>query len=761
MLDSGAPLPRDTVETKKRVPSPIKEPELESAPSASVQELSTAANGEAAKEQSPVPVETSGEQPPTGSNVEIEVDAEGPKANAEEMKGNVGETKDDVESTIIPATPKTQTPAESKEGAGTGLADFARTSDEEDENVVFTQDYLDERKLAFEKELQALRTEMPPPPLEDRNLVSLMMRIQLLGVLAKEEPPGLTWAESIATMAETHASKDEEEHVGLPDGVEFKGRERTPEEKIPDESRPIPITVTVEELPFLNSGPPTPISDMEVYRENTLSFDRIKDVFRRELSFRRQSTKKKNDTLRNEYLSYYKPWRLDVWELDRQKGKVASPSGPATPPGSNSTPTPTPITDGRRYKGNSELDFQLALKASEISAQEELERRRENMATAYPDLAREASIPDMLEIEQKNALVHKNFNNSVDPAKAKDVFGFIPPPDDFSAEEHSKFTDAFMAYPKKWWKIAEALPGRDFHQCIMHYYMTKEEIKYKAKLNKRWSRRGRSRRSARPKSDALMVNLGIKSDGDDEPPAVTDTGRPRRAAAPTFGESSMEVEHQHPHTTATAAPAAAGRRGNAAKESENGEKATSRRPRTGPGSRGGRRGRGLAPPASPNQQLQQQSQQQKPSSRRPVSNASNLAKTETEAMSAALARAIEEESHEGNIPSSCARSGRARAREGNMSYLESADAESGAAVSAGRQPVEAAYGSLQPTSYWSVPEQRDFPILLGHFGRDFEGISNYMKTKTAVMVSLFLLSFLFFFLAMLTGLGEKLFSKAS
>lgn len=96
-----------------------------------------------------------------------------------------------------------------------------------------------------------------------------------------------------------------------------------------------------------------------------------------------------------------------------------------------------------------------------------------------------------------------------------------------------------------------------------------------------------------------------------------------------------------------------------------------------------------------------------------------------------------------------------------MSYLESADAESGAAVSAGRQPVEAAYGSLQPTSYWSVPEQRDFPILLGHFGRDFEGISNYMKTKTAVMVSLFLLSFLFFFLAMLTGLGEKLFSKAS
>jgi hypothetical protein len=51
------------------------------------------------------------------------------------------------------------------------------------------------------------------------------------------------------------------------------------------------------------------------------------------------------------------------------------------------------------------------------------------------------------------------------------------------------------------------------------------------------------------------------------------------------------------------------------------------------------------------------------------------------------------------------------------------------------KPSETGYGSLQPTSYWSVPEQRDFPRLLAHFGRDFEGISNFMKTKTTVMVS--------------------------
>lgn len=49
---------------------------------------------------------------------------------------------------------------------------------------------------------------------------------------------------------------------------------------------------------------------------------------------------------------------------------------------------------------------------------------------------------------------------------------------------------------------------------------------------------------------------------------------------------------------------------------------------------------------------------------------------------------------------------------------------------------EMGYGSMQPTSYWSVPEVRDFPVLLAHFGRDFEGISSFMKTKTPIMVSL-------------------------
>ncbi|KAB8264632.1 hypothetical protein BDV32DRAFT_117323 [Aspergillus pseudonomiae] len=76
-----------------------------------------------------------------------------------------------------------------------------------------------------------------------------------------------------------------------------------------------------------------------------------------------------------------------------------------------------------------------------------------------------------------------------------------------------------------------------------------------------------------------------------------------------------------------------------------------------------------------------------------------------------------------------ARSGRGRQKEGVLVF-ESTEQET---PTTSRQS-EVGYGSLQPTSYWSVPEQRDFPQLLAHFGRDFEGISNFMKTKTTVMV---------------------------
>lgn len=480
------------------------------------------------------------------------------------------------------------------------IPDFSRTSDEdEDENVVFTQEYLEERKRTFEKDMRALRAELPPPPLEDPNIVALLMRIQLLGAIANDVTPER--APNPPLPANKMEAEDREEVVIPPEvKLDKDAEDQESSAKMVLDSLPPADAVTIESLPFLNSGPPTPLSDLDIYQENAAAHQSIKEVFRGEMMKRRKEIARKNLALQHDYVDLYKEWRLRVHELDRSKEKNSLTPGPVSPPG---TAIATPTTaEGRRYKGNSELDFQNALRASEISAQEELERRRGNKATAQPDLSREAVIPDMLELDEAKARVYKDTNNIIDPDKAMDVFGFIPPPNDFSPEEHEIFTDAFMAHPKKWGKIAESLPGRDFRQCIIHYYLTKEEIKYKAKLNKRWSRRGRARRSARPKSNALMADLGVVKpdyEGEEEPAPVTDTGRPRRAAAPTFGDSSADTEHT-----------SNGRRG--AKDGDQPEKPASRRGRTGAGSRGGRRGK-----VAQQQQQQQQQQQLQPQQSQP------------------------------------------------------------------------------------------------------------------------------------------------
>ncbi|CEN60660.1 Putative MYB family transcription factor [Aspergillus calidoustus] len=620
------------------------------------------------------------------------------------------------------------------------IPDFERSDEDEDENV-FSQEFLEKRKQDFEKDMKALRADMPPPPLEDPNIVSLLMRIQLLGMIANETQPEKVRTptppvESILSTEEAPAPSHDEE-------VDNKTEEQEPPTEVVLNS--LPGAISVEGLPFFHSGPPTPMSDLDVFQDNIATHERIKTILRGELMDQRKAIAKKNAELRQDWLAYYKRWRLSVWELDRAKEKTTVTPGLTPPPPPPPVVTPTPVLDtreGRRYKGNSELDFQMALRASEISAQEELARRRENKATAQPDLTREAVIPDMLEPREAKATIYKDTNNIVETSQAMEVFGFLPPPNDFTAEEHEKFTNAFMSYPKKWGKIAESLPGRDFKQCIVHYYLTKEEIKYKAKLNKRWSRRGRARRSARPKSNALMADLGVVKpdyDGEEEPTPVTDTGRPRRAAAPTFGDSSADTEQS-----------ANGRRGNAAKDGEQGEKPSGRRgARSGTGTRGGRRGKAIQqqqqqlPPPQPSSLTPQPEQPTPvaavPAVTTPIASVPPVPEPALQNISlepvldpgiAILKEQAERDQVDGPSRS---KPGRGRQREGIYAF-ESTEAESATATpipGAARQDM---YNSPQTTSYWSVPEQRDFPLLLAHFGRDFESISNFMKTKSTQMV---------------------------
>lgn len=653
----------------------------------------------------------------TESDVREKEEQEQEQEQQEEQEKEKEKRKKDVEDAVAEGE-KSQAAEEQQAPL---IPDFTRSSDEDEDENVFTEEYLNERKAIFEKDMRALQAELPPPPLEDPIIVELLLKIQLLGMIADGAIPG--------ELEEPVSAMDVDKAVEQPATVPYK-EENGVEEKLPAEEHVTHVVggldkISIASLPFLNSGPPTPLSDLEVFQENIKTHERFKETLREELAKQKKLTAQKNAELREEYIAHYKPWRLEVYELDRQQKKKALTPGSTTPPEA------IPVPEGRRHKGNTELDFQNALKASAISAQQELERRREMEATAKPDLTREAEIPDMLEPHEKKASVYQDTNNIVDPADAFEVFSFYPPPDDFTPEEHKAFTDAFMAYPKKWGKIAEELPGRDFQQCIMHYYLTKEEIKYKAKLNKRWTRRGRARRSTRnPKSNALMADLGVvkPEDGEEETPAVTDTGRPRRAAAPTFGESSADNDH------------GSGRRGHA-KDGDT-EKPTRRGGRTGPGSRGGRRGKAAQQQQQQQHQQQLEKQQQEKSEKQPpvpspsgapiqplvIAQAAPVPKPELDSSmdgAGELAALRAKDQHIAEIKSS-----RTRGKE-NMHVGDTIEPDSVVTKAAS----DMGYGSLQPTSYWSVPEQRDFPVLLAHFGKDFEGISNFMKTKTTIMVS--------------------------
>ncbi|OAX81358.1 hypothetical protein ACJ72_04298 [Emergomyces africanus] len=594
---------------------------------------------------------------------------------------------------------------------------FGQSSSEESDE----EDDLDEEDFnigekRFEREMQALASEMPPPTLNNPVIVELLLHIQMLGIIAEGVVPNYMNLPGAAI---------EVEKPDQPAAVIPVSAKEAQEIEIPQPSSPMTQAHTVpflevpslENLPFLHSGPPTPFSDLEAYQETLLTHDRLKEALRGELVKQRKEITRQHEKLRQEYAGYYKPWRMTVEELDRKsrQEKITTPGPPTPPLATGTATTPGAIAEGRRgYKLNSELDFQNALIASTITAQEEQARRRVKEGPSKPDMSKEALIPDMIADQEKQALIFKDTNHAVEPAAAFEVFAFHPTPDDFTPEEQKVFMEAFLAHPKKWGKIAEYLPGRDFQACINHYYLTKQEFKYKAKLNRKYVRRRAKKAPAtrNPKSNALMSDLGVRPEyeGDEaETPAVTDTGRPRRAAAPTFGEVVPDTENSTPTPSS-------GKRGSQTKDAtEPGtEKAPSRRGGRGGGGRGGRRAK-----------------TQQSSLTAPIAAAPPKFETEepVDVTPELVVTKVKEDQKDITSDELVSRPKSTKARSKEAVYtFDATELETLA------KPAEPRSGSLQPTSYWSVPEQREFPDIIRHFGKDFEAISQYMRTKTPTMV---------------------------
>jgi Myb-like DNA-binding domain len=587
---------------------------------------------------------------------------------------------------------------------------------DDDDDGLDEEDFADsERK--FKKEMDILIAKRPPSPLHDPAIVGLLVRIQLLGMIADGSvPAGIQADERVEELEIETATKA----IGLPSPAVEEGREESPQPtgrflKDPPYN-PIP-TPPIDDLPFLSS----PVLQGEIVFDSSDDEDEMQgDIVAslcEEFSFQEHEMDKHYMQLKEEFSKLYRPWRSAVSNMERrERGEDPLTPAPASPPLSLApTAAPTPLVERTRgAKNTTELDFQNILRASEQSAREEQERRDREL-TARPNYEMEAVIPEMLQRQEIEMAFFEDRNQLVPEQKALDVFAFVPPQDDFSPEEQRAFIAAFNSQPKKWSEIAECLPGRDFQQCILHYYLTKHSAKYKELWKKTLPKKKRGRApAARPRSTALMSDLVYeREDVDSTPAAVTDSGRPRRAAAPTFGEPATDPEN-------TIAPASVSRRVN--KESNGEQSAEKSTGRKRGGAKAPRKTKvGAGPPAGP-----PAGPVAGPSPQKIEKDIKNTRVTGK--LDAAVSKADEpflSDQQRGN-PGEVEQ--RRPATQLTTSTLDGAPP-------ARPLPAARSVSQLQSSSYWSVPETHYFPKLIEYFGTDWAGISTFMETKTSNMVS--------------------------
>jgi len=324
------------------------------------------------------------------------------------------------------------------------------------------------------------------------------------------------------------------------------------------------LPMTPEELralPYLQGEPLTPLSESEVLRSCIVRHERSKDAI---LQLLRQSITAKSaetDTSRDQYRQLYKPWKRYCEELDKEminhddgertQASMEPEVGP-TPIESNTTVTALGNAESRRGRAlASEYDIQRAMQESLLSEIEAQARRDRESLKVRPDTTREAILPEILSAAERKQRIIVDHTCLRDAGDALAFYEFFPSRDDFSGEEHKIVVNGFKDYPKKFGKLAEALPGRTYKDVINHYYTTKWAKEFKPPKDKRRKANKKPRNVNAPtnrKSNALISNLGngvqpeVYDGGEFGTPivSITDSGRPRRAAAPTFGDKESE-----------------------------------------------------------------------------------------------------------------------------------------------------------------------------------------------------------------------------
>jgi len=499
--------------------------------------------------------------------------------------------------------------------------------------------------------------------------------------------------------------------------------------RTPPRTSPSPIrSPELRSLPFLLHEPLTPISDLDVFQENSSTHESSKGFLKIEIIRRFQSWFSKDNELRKEYVDRYREWKKHVAQLDlqlqaedgdRDRTSVETASQVSFPEMSQTILTA--MGEGRRQRGT-EYEYEQMLKLSEESARAEQARREK--ALKMPDLDKEAIIPELLSDSEMRNGMFEDTAGLRRPEYAIAFYELEPPKDNFTEQEHQTLVQNFKEYPKKWGKLAQGLQGRTYQECINHYYATKWNQEYKPPKSKNRLKGVKGKpRAGTSRANALISNLGgprpDMDEGDDFAVpviAVTDSGRPRRAAAPTWGDKLADEQ-----TISVVTPARKATRSGLHHEASV-EKAI-RRPRAQTKEKAQRKPRNQpsmrVPSISPekfNHDLPHQAMAVSPELRAPEIEVPN--------------RPAAIQSGYGQSSTSQVDSQKTYGSDQTNHPLPDRDALDGLRMQNSQQSQRVTTTS----SYWSRQENDEFPALLEHFGQDWSGIANHMGTKTMTMV---------------------------
>ncbi|KAF4609457.1 hypothetical protein G7Y89_g15859 [Cudoniella acicularis] len=394
--------------------------------------------------------------------------------------------------------------------------------------------------------------------------------------------------------------------------------------------------------------------------------------------------------------------------------------------------------EGRRT-GNrfaTEYDFERALRESEQEAREQKEKD-DRLARAKTASAKEATIPPMMDAQWWEEELYKDRTHKVSFARSFARLEFGEPIDNFTEEEIELFDKTYLEFPKQWSEIAAALPNRDFKACIQHYYLVKHSSRLKERV-KDGKKKKRGRGAAKKtKSNVLTASLGNADDAEEGQEAEngSDRRRPRRAAAPVFPIDAPPSENE----VASPAPTP-GRKAAATPKADNGnengppkkkvkatrEKGTKQAKNNqllaaAPIAAAARRDESPATPAPSEGKNRRSSVGPSRLPPHGLDGASSTPQPPPPLFPTAFAP-IEKQTPvvPENYPI--------------MPQPYPVQDRVDPAIPVTFDSQQDRRNVQQTSSYWSVPEQNDFPALLRHFGTDWQGIAKWMTSKTHIMV---------------------------